>query len=422
MYEQTVDYIINLPRSGTRTDLSYMKKLLAALGNPERQLKFVHVAGTNGKGSATVMTASVLKQAGYKVGCNISPFVLDFRERFMINGEMISKEELAAVAKIVIDASEKLNESEERAGAAFELTTAIALLWFAQQKCDIVCIEVGLGGLNDITNVIENTLVAYIMAIDYDHTERLGNTLAKIAAQKCGIFKNNCDVIAYPAQDPQAAAVITQMARDAKCRLTVPDLQDVQSVRNGTFSYRMNYGGYEMRQPFPGAHQALNAAVVVEGCFALERHGFNIPDEAIIAGIENAALPARIEVFSHAPLTILDGSHNAGGVRALAKTLQDEKVQGITAVVGILGDKQAGEMLQMLAPHVGKLILVAPATKRAIEPEKLAAIAGGEFKSILVCDNVSQGIAAAREEGGALLVCGSLYLASEAREILLAEK
>ncbi len=418
-YGETLEYILNRPRTGEREDLHYMQKLLAAIGNPEKSLQFVHVAGTNGKGSATVMTASVLKEAGYKVGCNISPYVLNFRERFMINGEMISEERLAEVAAPVLVASEELDETEPRPASTFELTTAIAFLWFAEEECQIVCVEVGLGGLKDITNAIQNTLVAYIMAIDYDHTERLGTTLGEIAAQKCGIFKNNCTVVSYPGQAPAAADVITRMAAAANCRLVVPEAEYLQTVRRGPFLYRMNYGGYELTQPFAGVHQARNAAVVIEGCLALCEKGFDIDDDAIIAGIEKATLPARIEVLKKEPLVVLDGGHNAGGIAALAKTLAAEKVQGITAVVGIMGDKQAKEMLRQIAPFVGKLILVQPQNKRAIPPENLAEFGEGLYKHITLCPKVEDGIAAAKKEGKGILVCGSLYLASEARGLLL---
>ena len=321
-YEQALEWVHSLPRLAAHPGVENTRRLLEKLGNPEKSLRFVHVAGTNGKGSATVMLASVLHRAGYRVGAGVSPYVLEFRERFLLDGEMISRETLAQILTEVRAAAEGLRAEGWDSLVEFDAVTAATLLWFARERCDIVCLEVGLGGRLDSTNAVENTLVACIMCIGRDHTELLGDTYAAIAGEKCGILKNNCTVISYPAQPQEAMDEITLRAAKAHCPLVAPDLQDLHIYKAPAFENRVNYGGYDLVVPFPGVHQAYNAAVVVEAALALCEKGFDISDEAILGGIAGARFPARIEVLSRRPLVVLDGAHNPDGARALAATLR----------------------------------------------------------------------------------------------------
>ena len=319
-YEQALEWVHSLPRLAAHPGVENTRRLLEKLGNPEKSLRFVHVAGTNGKGSATVMLASVLHRAGYRVGASVSPYVLEFRERFLLDGEMISRETLAQILTEVRAAAEGLRAEGWDSLVEFDAVTAATLLWFARERCDIVCLEVGLGGRLDSTNAVENTLVACIMCIGRDHTELLGDTYAAIAGEKCGILKNNCTVISYPAQPQEAMDEITLRAAKAHCPLVAPDLQDLHIYKAPAFENRVNYGGYDLVVPFPGVHQAYNAAVVVEAALALCEKGFDISDEAILGGIAGARFPARIEVLSRRPLVVLDGAHNPDGARALAQS------------------------------------------------------------------------------------------------------
>ncbi|MFQ9900915.1 MAG: bifunctional folylpolyglutamate synthase/dihydrofolate synthase [Ruthenibacterium sp.] len=217
-YEEALAWAHSLPRLCSAPGPQNERALLQALGRPQDALKFVHVAGTNGKGSAVLMLASVLKAAGLRVGATVSPFVLDFRERFQLNGEMISREACAGILTQVRGALEQMPPAQREQIAEFDAVTAAALLWFAQQRCDIVCLETGLGGRLDATNAVDNTLVACIMAIGKDHTELLGHTYAGIAAEKCGIFKPGCSVVAYPAQ-PEAMRQIEPALRPQTARV-----------------------------------------------------------------------------------------------------------------------------------------------------------------------------------------------------------
>ncbi|MEG1550302.1 MAG: folylpolyglutamate synthase/dihydrofolate synthase family protein [Ruthenibacterium sp.] len=414
-YEEALDWVHTLPRLAATPGIENTRRLLAKMGNPEKDLKFVHIAGTNGKGSATVMLASVLKEAGYKTGANISPYVLDFRERFLLDGEMIDTQTLAGLLSEVRSAIEDIGGSF----VEFDVVTAAALLWFARETCDIVCMEVGLGGRLDSTNAIENTLVACVMAIGKDHTELLGNTYDKIAAEKCGIFKNHCDVVAYPLQPQPAMDEIVLRAAAAKCALTVPEMEDLHVYRAPAFENRVDYGGYDLNIPFPGIHQACNAMVVVEAALRLCDHGFTISDEAIMDGIAKARFPARIEVLHQNPLVLLDGAHNPDGARALADTLKAANVHHLTAVIGVLNGKNPEEMLTALSPCFEEVLTVTPQSPRAMSAAALAALAKKHFAKVTACDSVSAAIAKAKQNiDGGIVVCGSLYLAAEASKIL----
>lgn len=419
-YEEALAWVHSLPRLCSAPGPQNERALLQALGRPQDALKFVHVAGTNGKGSAVLMLASVLKAAGLRVGATVSPFVLDFRERFQLNGEMISREACAGILTQVRGALEQMPPAQREQIAEFDAVTAAALLWFAQQRCDIVCLETGLGGRLDATNAVDNTLVACIMAIGKDHTELLGHTYAGIAAEKCGIFKPGCSVVAYPAQPEEAMRQIEACAAAANCPLCVPQLEDFHFYRGRPFENRVNYGGYDLEVPFAGRHQAYNAAVVVQAALALCEHGFDISDDAIMQGIAAARNPARIEVLQRRPLVILDGMHNPDGARALADVLRAGRVQGLTAVMGVLKGKGEAEMLRALSPHLARVYAVQPPSPRALPAGQLAAAARQVCGQVSVWQDVPLAVQdALRTCQGGVLICGSLYLAAQVRPMFL---
>lgn len=415
-YEEALAWVHSLPRLAQRPGVENEKRLLAKLGHPERALKFAHIAGTNGKGSTSVMLASILRAAGYKTGLTVSPYVLDFRERFQIDGAMIGEEALAAILTRVRAAAEALRADGWDSLVEFDAVTAAALLWFAQEQCDIVVLETGLGGRLDATNAVENTLVACITAIGMDHTELLGDTLDAIAREKCGIFKRRCAAVCYPDQPQEAMDAIVQCAKAAGCTLRVPEKEDFYFYKAPPFENRVDYGGYDLVIPFPGRHQAYNAGVAIEASFALCEQGFDIPDEAILQGVASARFPARIEVLSTRPPIVLDGMHNPAGARALAEVLRAAGARDMTAVVGILRGKGEREMLEILSPYVRRVYTVAPNTPRAIPAEELAEAARPYFAHVSASASLPLALRdAAAHMGGGLLICGSLYLAAEAR-------
>ena len=418
MMPTALDWLQSLPRLSGEPGLDRMKALLAALGDPQKRGRYVHIAGTNGKGSVAAFTANILQKAGFKTGLTISPYVLDFRERFQIDGQMIPPETLERLAAKVRAAAETLAETPVQ----FEAVTALALCWFDEEHCDVAVLETGLGGRFDATNAVENTLVAAITRIDLDHTELLGDTVEKIAAEKAGIVKPGCIAVTYPVQEKEALQAIAAACIREKADLVAPEAEDIHLRRGGLFENRMEYGGYEVNLALPGAHQACNAAMAIEIALALWRQGLDIPDEAILEGLEATRFPARIEVLRSQPLVLLDGSHNPAGAAALAATLGAQKLpQKPAAVLGVLADKAAAEMLRALGDSFSTIYAVTPDCPRAMSTDELARLASQELPEVPVypCADLGQALDTALGLPQGAVVCGSLYLAAQVRPMLL---
>lgn len=418
MMPTALDWLQSLPRLSGEPGLDRMKALLAALGDPQKRGRYVHIAGTNGKGSVAAFTANILQKAGFKTGLTISPYVLDFRERFQIDGQMIPPETLERLAAKVRAAAETLAETPVQ----FEAVTALALCWFDEEHCDVAVLETGLGGRFDATNAVENTLVAAITRIDLDHTELLGDTVEKIAAEKAGIVKPGCIAVTYPVQEKEALQAIAAACIREKADLVAPEAEDIHLRRGGLFENRMEYGGYEVNLALPGAHQACNAAMAIEIALALWRQGLDIPDEAILEGLEATRFPARIEVLRRRPLVLLDGNHNPAGAAALAATLGAQKLpQKPAAVLGVLADKAAAEMLRALGDSFSTIYAVTPDCPRAMSADELARLASQELPEVPAypCADLGQALDTALGLPQGAVVCGSLYLAAQARPMLL---
>ena len=416
--QTAVEWLQSLPRLSGEPGLHRMQELLKLLGNPQENCKYVHIAGTNGKGTVAALTSNILIKAGFKTGMTLSPYVLDFRERFQINGEMILPRRLEELAEKVHNACKKMQEQP----AQFEAVTAVALLWFSEEKCDLVVMETGLGGKYDATNVVENTLVAAITRIDLDHTELLGDTVAKIAGEKAGIIKPNCTVITYPVQEQEALQVLVAECIKQKADMVQPSADDILIETEVRFENNFDYGGYQIRLPFLGAHQAANASMAIEIALALWRKGYEISDEAIIEGLETAALPARIEVLRKEPMLILDGGHNPAGAQALAMTLESQNLdENPVAVMGVMEDKDVQPMLKALLGSFDRLYTVTPDSPRAMDAQRLARLAQRCQPGLAVtaCDNLEEALEAAVRDRRGAVICGSLYLAAQARPILL---
>lgn len=426
--QQAMEALHALPRLGSgRPGLDRMKNLLQHLGNPEQDLQCVHIAGTNGKGSLAAMTAAILTAAGYKTGLTISPYVVDFRERFQIDGQMIPPRTLASLTQKVLDAVEAIRQEGGEPPVQFEAVTALALLWFAREKCDLVVLETGLGGRYDATNVVPHTLVAAITRIGYDHTELLGDTLDKIAAEKAGIIKDGCVVVCYPDQPPEAMGPILTAVADAHTSIIMPEVEDIRLLPGKRLENRVDYGGYQASLGLPGRHQANHAAMAVEIALALWReYGYEIPDEAILQGLAEARMPARIEVLRRRPLLLVDGCHNPDGARVLAETLAKAQYEeNLVGVLGMLADKDYKTVLETLAPCFAKVYTVTPDCPRALSAQELQREARFHMDAEAAA-SVPEALRAAvryAEDNNlaGVVVCGSLYLAAEARPWLLKE-
>lgn len=426
--QQAIEALHALPRMGQGTPgLARMQNLCDHLGNPEKELQCIHIAGTNGKGSLAAMTSSILTAAGYKTGLTISPYVVDFRERFQIDGEMIPPRTLANLTEKVLDAIDAIEAEGGEKPVEFEAVTALAFLWFAREKCDLVVLETGLGGRCDATNVVPHKLVAAITKIGYDHMEVLGDTLDKIAAEKAGIIKEGTVVVNYPDQPAEAMGPILTAAAEAHTSIITPDKDDLTLLRGKRLENRIDYGGYRAALGLPGTHQANHAAMAVEIALALWREfGYDISDDAILQGLADARMPARIEVLRRHPLLLLDGCHNPDGAKMLAATLtRADFEENLVGVLGVLADKDYKDMLSDLAPCFAKIYTVTPNCPRALSAEELqreARFHTDAEAADSVADAIRKAVDYADENNLAgVVVCGSLYLAAEARPLLLKE-
>ena len=426
--QQAIEALHALPRMGQGAPgLARMQNLCDHLGNPEKELQCIHIAGTNGKGSLAAMTSSILTAAGYKTGLTISPYVLDFRERFQIDGEMIPPRTLANLTEKVLDAIDAIEAEGGEKPVEFEAVTALAFLWFAREKCDLVVLETGLGGRCDATNVVPHKLVAAITKIGYDHMEVLGDTLDKIAAEKAGIIKEGTVVVNYPDQPAEAMGPILTAAAEAHTSIITPDKDDLTLLRGKRLENRIDYGGYRAALGLPGTHQANHAAMAVEIALALWREfGYDISDDAILQGLADARMPARIEVLRRHPLLLLDGCHNPDGAKMLAATLtRADFEENLVGVLGVLADKDYKDMLSDLAPCFAKIYTVTPNCPRALSAEELqkeARFHTDAEAADSVGDAIRKAVDYADENNLAgVVVCGSLYLAAEASPLLLKE-
>ncbi len=425
-YEQALDYIHSFRRFGKKAGLTKITRLLSLLGEPHKRLSFVHVAGTNGKGSIVAMTASILQAAGYRTGMYISPYVVDFTERMQVNGEYIPPEELArctALVKPMVD----IVTRELEAPSEFEVVTAIGLVWFSERRCDIVCLEVGLGGRLDPTNVIDTPLAAVIANLGLDHTEILGGTLEQIAAEKAGIIKKNATVVCYPSLAAEALAVILEKAAQQGARVVMGNENAAHILRSEVFFTQLEYGGLSITLPLAGAHQVKNLICVLEVIEVLRQKGYAITDAAIQAGIASVRFPARMEMWQGPPRVVIDGAHNPQSVRAFAETAA--RVTGRRILLySSLADKDYHAALRVLAPLFDHIYTAAMSCPRAERVEPLYEAARAVNPSCTLCTSLPEALEHAISDAGArgcgeaqgtVFICGSLFLASEVRPLVI---
>lgn len=425
-YEEALDNVYGRLVFGIKPGLERIAALLDRLGNPQKQLKFVHVAGTNGKGTCSTLTASALQECGLRVGLYTSPYVLEFRERFQIDGEMIPKEELVEEVEVLAPIADEFEESGDQV-TEFEYITALALHWFARRQCDVVVLEVGMGGRFDATNVIPVPEAAAIMSISLDHTAILGDTLEKIAFEKAGIVKEGGRLVLYPDQAPAVTEELTQICRERHVQLFLPDLSQVKegecSIRGTEFTVAGTcWGTISLRTPFLGEHQVKNAVTALKVLEVLQSRGWPVTQEAVVRGFEKAFIPARMEVISQNPLVLLDGGHNPGCAQALRDALEEFVPQRKVAIMGVLADKDSRGELQVLGPLFDTIVTVTPQGHRALPAQQLAQVAREFCPKAIPAGSCREALAVAAramKEEGALIVCGSFYLAGEIRDMLL---
>lgn len=403
-----------ITRLGKKVEnLSRIEGLMNSLDNPQNKLKFIHIAGTNGKGSTAEMFSRILIAHNMSVGTFTSPFILVYNDRIRINLQNIGNDDLNRLKKIVMDKVEISPEKDNF--SQFEITMAIALLYFAEQKCDIVVFETGLGGLLDCTNIIE-PMLSVITTVDFDHMDILGRTIEEIAYQKAGIIKDNVPCVIGPSIKGKALEVIVKTAEGCGSKLVQPNINDIAVSESKIGHTDFVYKNCKYVCGMYGRHQLENAVTVIEGINLLNKfYDIGVNDEEVAEGIKNAVVMGRVQIINKEPLIIVDGSHNPEGMKALGDVLKsiDKKDKPIKAVIGMCSDKNISNAVINIIPYVSDFITVDGFSPRAEEKQVLADIinglggnAGASEKNVR--DTINEFIKSKKD--GIYLICGSLFL------------
>ena len=419
-YSEAIEYIHSVNWTFCKPGLDRVRELCEALGNPQDKLKFIHVAGTNGKGSFCAMTDSILRCAGYKVGLFTSPYIVEFNERMKIDGENISNDELCELVEMIKPHAEKMKDKPTE----FEVITALAFLYFERHGCDIVVLECGLGGRLDATNVIKTPILSVITGISLDHTSILGDTVEKIAAEKAGIIKGGVPVL-WCGKDADAERVIYDKATNVGAQMICAPHDSIKIREMTLDGTRFDYGEKkDIILSLLGTYQPENAANVLTAIDILRNIGYKIPDCAVYDGMKSVRWQARFEVLSLRPLVIADGGHNPEGIDSAVSSIKayfgDGKVGIIT---GVMADKDYGYMAERIASVAKKVFCLTPDNPRALSAEKYSEV----FKNLgidsVACRSVDEAVNSAmewaKENNAPIVSLGSLYMY---REVALAVK
>ncbi len=416
--DEALRAIRGLQAGGMKLGLARMQRGLALLEHPERRLRAVHVAGTNAKGSTARMIQAAATASGYAVGLFSSPAVTGLRDTITIDGNPMPPAAFARWTERLLRLQDGMGEAGPL--SAFELTTLMAIGWFAEQKTELCVIECGMGGRDDATNVFEAPLVAVLTPVALDHAAWLGDTVAQIAAHKCGILKPGAAVVTAPDQDVEALAVLWETAASLGLTVRQPQAAAAPVEEEGWGHLAFSREGRRYALPLTGICQRNNALTALEAIDCLRGRGYVLPEEAVAAGLAAATMPCRQEVLRTRPLVLLDGAHNPHGVAALADSLKRYGTGGpLTAVVGMLADKDTAACAALLAPLCARIVCCTPDNARALPAAKLAEQMGRYCREVYAVDRPEEALALARGMGdGPLLVAGSFYLAAALRKLL----
>ena len=414
-------YLDEVSKYGSVLGLESMRELLHRLGDPQNELKFIHISGTNGKGSVLAYLSTILSGVGYRTGRYISPTLFSYRERIQVDGEYIEKESLACHVTAIAAAAEDMQKAGLPSPTVFEIETALAFLYFKEKRCDIVTLEVGCGGLLDATNVITTTLMEVIASISMDHTDLLGDTLAKIAAQKAGIIKPDTMVVSAQ-QKSEAAQVIEDTCKEQHCTLQMVDESKISNVHYGAEGQTFSYKTWEnVAISLAGSYQIKNAALAIEGVEALRKLGYALSDQQVREGLLHTAWRGRFTTLRRDPTVIIDGAHNPAAALELKESLE-RYFPGKTLyfVMGMFKDKDYAQVIDLTAPLARHIITVeTPGNPRAMPARELAEAVGKVNPSVEWADSVAHGgekaLAMAGKED-AVIVFGSLSFLGEAAD------
>ena len=426
-YVEALNYINDKNKFGSRLGLDVIGKLLDLLGNPHLDMKYIHVAGTNGKGSTSVYMATMLKEAGYKVGLFTSPYLERFNERISINGQYIPDERLAKITEKVKEKIEIMLEKGYEHPTTFEIVTTIAFLYFKEENVDFIVLEVGLGGRADSTNVIRESYASVITTIDYDHTDVLGDTLGKIAYEKAGIIKEKGLVISYP-QEIEAFKVIEGVALEKKAKLIRCPMEKVEIIRlsqeGGVFNFSYKDQIYKnLEISLIGEYQVYNATLALMTILVLKDKGLiNIEEKQIREGLKNTKWPGRLEILKRNPTFLIDGAHNLQGAKTLAESIKKFKYNKLILGIAILKDKDVDHIVETIVPLADNIIITEVNMPRKMEADALEKIINKYNNNTIIEKDMKEAIDKSyelAEDGDLIVFGGSLYLIGDIRKIIL---
>lgn len=414
------NYLESISKFGSNLGLERVAVLLDLMKNPQDKLKYVHVAGTNGKGSTCSMIASILMESGLRVGKFISPHLEEFNERISVNNVCISHTDIDRLVDLIKEKIDCIVKSGMEHPTQFEVETAMGFQYFYEQECDVVVLEVGLGGRLDSTNVIKSPLVSVITSISYDHTERLGSSLTEIAAEKAGIIKPGCPAVSYP-QTKEVYEVIRKNCRDKGCSLVEINNKSIIGSRFEGGYEVFTYEGYKnLKLKLLGRHQLVNASVAIKSIEQLRFQGFNITDRAIYSGLEKAEHKGRFEVLGHEPEFIIDGAHNTSGIQTLKDSLERYYTgKKLVLVMAVLSTKDYCSMVDIIAPMSDICIVSEPINDKALPAKDLGIRFASFCKNTLIIAQPEKAVEKAIEMAGkdGVVCCfGSLYFIGHVRQ------
>lgn len=418
-YEEAREYLDQVSKGGSVLGLDNMRELLKRLENPQDSLKFVHISGTNGKGSVLAYVSTVFKEAGYRTGRYISPTLFSYREKIQVNESFIGREDLARLTEEVKKAAEEMQNSGKGFPTIFEIETALAFLYFAEQKCDIVILETGLGGALDATNVITTSVMEVITSISMDHMEFLGDTLGKIALQKAGIIKPHTSVVSA-VQDMEAMEVIRDVCRKKECVFDTVDQEQIKDISYGYEGQSFSYKDWKnIKISLMGSYQIKNAALALEAIEALRKLGYELNDKAVYQGMKTAVWKGRFTVISKEPFIIMDGAHNQAAAEELVRSLKlYYPGKKFYYIFGMFRDKDYHQVIRLTAPLAEHIVTVeTPENPRALPAEELKKAVAEVNPSVEAAGNLRMAVNRVMEQSdkdAVIVIFGSLSFLGEA--------
>ncbi|MGN0402525.1 MAG: bifunctional folylpolyglutamate synthase/dihydrofolate synthase [Acetatifactor sp.] len=420
---QAMDYIESIKGMGIVPGLDSIRELCRRLGNPQDELKFVHVAGTNGKGSVSAYIATVLKCGGYRVGRYISPVIFKYRERIQVNDRCISREALGRLMEQVKSVCDEMCQEGMHQPTPFEVETALGFLYFKEKKCDIVVLETGMGGKLDATNIVSTTVLAVLVSISMDHMQFLGKTLPEIAAHKAGILKKGCRVVSIR-QEADAMEVIEKKVEELECRLTIADIHKITHVKYGLLRQKFSYGEYQgLEITLAGKYQVENAALAVEALKALAESGFPVNEVKLRQGLVRTTWPGRFTVIGKNPYFIVDGAHNEDAAKRLAESVRFYFTnKRIIYIMGVLKDKEHDKIVALTHSLADQIITVTtPDNPRAMPAYELAKEIAEVHPNVTAVDSLEEAVEMSRllaAKDDCIIAFGSLSFLGRLMEIV----